>query len=155
MSEENPKALPHVVTALIAKRAELAGQIEHLQGQVRQATVALDNVESTIRLFAPEIDLAGIAPRAVPPAHHAFRGEVSRIILEGLRTAVGPVSTTALTERVMRERGLDLNDTQLKRTMSRRVGACLNHWRRIRGVVRSMPGPGQVLLWEVVAPKNA
>lgn len=27
------KVLPHVVTALIAKRAEMAGQIEHLQGQ--------------------------------------------------------------------------------------------------------------------------
>ena len=150
MNDDNPKALPHVVTALIAKRAELAGQIEHLQGQVRQATVALDNVESTLRLFAPDIDMASIAPRPVPPAHHAFRGEVSRIILEGLRQASGPLSTTALTERVMRERGLDLNDTRLKQTMGRRVGACLNHWRRVRGVVKSMPGPGQVNLWEVV-----
>jgi hypothetical protein len=85
--EENPKALPHVVTALIAKRAELAGQIEHLQGQVRQAAIALDNVESTLRLFAPDIDMASIAPRAVPTAHHAFRGEVSRIILESLRSS--------------------------------------------------------------------
>src|SRR6185312_7989482 len=97
--EDNPKALPHVVTALIAKRAELAGQIERAQGEVKRLTIALDNVESTLRLFAPEIDMASIAPRAVPPAHHAFRGEVSRIILEALRTAVGPLSTTALTER--------------------------------------------------------
>ena len=37
MSEDNPKALPHIVTALIAKRAELAGQIEHLQGEVKRA----------------------------------------------------------------------------------------------------------------------
>jgi hypothetical protein len=150
MSEENPKALPHVVTALIAKRAELAGQIEHLQGQVRQATIALDNVESTLRLFAPDIDMGSITPRPVPPAHHAFRGEVSRIVLESLRKAVGPLSTTAITERVMKERGLDVNDTTLARTMGRRVGACLNHWRRVRGMVRSIPGPGQVLLWELV-----
>ena len=87
MNDDNPKALPHVVTALIAKRAELAGQIENLQGQVRQATIALDNVESTLRLFAPDIDMASIAPRPVPTAHHAFRGEVSRIVLEGLRQA--------------------------------------------------------------------
>src|SRR5579863_10331193 len=47
------KALPHVVTALIAKRAELAGQIEHPQGQIRQATIALDHLEETLRLSAP------------------------------------------------------------------------------------------------------
>ena len=44
------KALPHVVTALIAKRAELAGAIENLQGQLKQAVVDLDNVESSLRL---------------------------------------------------------------------------------------------------------
>jgi hypothetical protein len=86
----------------------------------------------------------------VPPAHHALRGEVSRIILESLRKAAGPLSTTALTDAVMRKRGLDLNDLTLKSTMGRRVGACLNHWKRIRGVVRAMPGLGQVLLWELV-----
>jgi hypothetical protein len=144
------KALPHVVTALIAKRAEIAGQIEHLQGQVRQMTLALDHVEETLRLFAPEIDVAAISPRPVPTMHHAFRGEVSRIVLESLRTAVGPLSTTQLTERVMRERGLTLNDKRLRRTMTHRVGACLRHWKRERGVIRSMPGPAQVLLWELV-----
>jgi hypothetical protein len=144
------KALPHVVTALIAKRAEIAGQIEHLQGQMRRATIDLDHVEETLRLFAPEIDIAGISPRPVPPMHHAFRGETSRIILESLRKAVGPLSTTQLNERVMRERNLDTNDKRLRRTMTHRVGACLRHWKRERGVIRSMPGPGQVLLWELI-----
>ena len=143
------KALPHVVTALIAKRAEVAGRIENLQGQLKQAVVDLDNVESTLRLFAPEIDMEAIGARKVPPAHHEFRGEVSRIILEALRKTTVPLSTTDLTERVMKERGLDMNDVALKRTMSKRIGACLNHWRRVRGVVKSMPGPGQVNLWEL------
>jgi hypothetical protein len=148
--DSTTKALPHVVTALIAKRAELAGQIEHLQGQIRQATLALDHVEEALRLFAPEIDIAAISPRPVPTAHHAFRGEVSRIVLESLRTASGPLSTTAITDRVMRDRGLDLSDIRLHKTMQQRVGACLNHWKRVRGVIRSLPGPGQVLLWELV-----
>ena len=114
---------------------------------MRNLTIALDHVEEVIRLFAPDTDVRAIAPRPVPPAHHVFKGEVSRIILESLRTAAGPLWTIQLTERVMRERGLDLNDVRLKRTMSQRVGACLNHWKRVRKVVRSIPGPGQVLLW--------
>ncbi len=57
---------PHVVTALVKKRAELAGLIEHLQSQVRESVLALDNVEATLRIFAPDIDLDEIAPRQVP-----------------------------------------------------------------------------------------
>lgn len=140
----------HTVNALIRKRAEIAGQIENLQGQLKRAVVDLDNVEATLRLFAPEIDMQAIGPRRVPTAHHAFRGEVSRIVLEALRDAPGPLTTTELTRRVMAARGLDMNDVALSRTMSQRVGACLNHWRRKRGAVRSMPGPGQVLAWEIV-----
>ena len=143
------KALPHVVTALIAKRAELAGRIEHLQSEVVSATVELDHIEASLRIFDPAIDIAGIAPRPVPPAHHAFRGEVSRILLEALRKADRPLSTTELAERVMRERGLNLKDVKLKRTIGRRVGAALNHWRRVRGALESMMGPGQVLYWQI------
>ena len=82
--------------------------------------------------------------------HHAFRGEVSRIALESLRAAAGPLSTNQITQRVIRDRELDLNDKRLCATVSRRVGSCLNHWKRLRGVIRSMPGPSQVLLWELV-----
>ena len=106
----------------------------------------LDHVEETLRLLAPDIDIAAIAPRPVPPMHHAFRGETGRIVPESLRKAAGPLSTTQLTDCVMRERGLNLNDSKLCRTMSQRQGACLNHWKRERGVIRSMPGPGQMLL---------
>lgn len=101
------------------------------------------------RLFAPDIDMEEIGPRRVPPAHHAFRGEVTRMLLQALRNATRPLTTTELAERVMQERGLDMNNVQLKRTMGRRVGASLNHWKRVRGLVTSMPGPGQVNMWEI------
>jgi hypothetical protein len=32
----------------------------------------------------------------------------------------------------------------------KRVGACLRHWEKDRKAIRSMPGPGQVKLWELV-----
>ena len=79
---DDTKALPHVVTGLIAKRAEIVGRIENLQGQLKAAVVDLDHVEASIRIFDPEIDMEAIGARRVPPAHHAFRGEVSRIILK-------------------------------------------------------------------------
>ena len=81
----------HTINALIRKRAEIAGQIENLQGQLKKAALDLDNVEATLRLFAPTIDMTAIGPRRVATAHHAFRGEVSRIVLETLRVATAPL----------------------------------------------------------------
>jgi len=141
---------PHVVTALVKKRAELAGMIEHTQGELKRLTVELDNVEATLRIFDPDIDLEAIAPRRVPVAHHAFRGETSRILLETLRATTIPLTTAQLTRAVIKARGLDTADKRLTRTMSQRVGAALRHWEKKRGAVRSLSGPGQMNLWELV-----
>jgi hypothetical protein len=44
-----------------------------------------------------------------------FRGETSRIVLESLHKSAWPLSTTQITERVMRERNLDPSDAKLCR----------------------------------------
>jgi hypothetical protein len=51
---------PHVLTGLIAKRAELAGLLEHHQATVRQLLIDLDAVDATIRMFKPDFDLGPI-----------------------------------------------------------------------------------------------
>jgi len=56
-------AQPHVVTALIQKRAELAGQIDALQDQLRQAMIDVDHVDCTLRMFDPDVDLDEIRPK--------------------------------------------------------------------------------------------
>ena len=56
-------AEPHVITGLIAKRAELAGKIEHLQDELRQLVIDLDNVDATIHIFDPSIELEDIRAR--------------------------------------------------------------------------------------------
>ena len=68
---------PHVVSALVKKRAELTGQIEHTQTQLRQFIIDLDNLDATIRLFVPDIDLEDIKPKPMPPRHAAYKGEIS------------------------------------------------------------------------------
>jgi hypothetical protein len=143
----------HVISGLIGKRAELAARIENLQGQLKQSVIEMDHIDAALRIFHPDIDLEAITPRRVPNAHHAFRGEVSRIVLETLRKTGRPMTTRALTDSVMSERGLDVNDARLHRLMQQRVGACLNHWRRVRGALKSTSGPGGMLIWEVL-PNN-
>ncbi len=141
-------AEPHVVTALIKKRSDLAAEIEHLQRQLKQTVIQLDHVEATLRIFQPDIDLGEFMPRRVPTAHHAFRGEMSRIILETLRETERPLSSIQLAETVMRARGLDIEDKVLRRTMVKRVGACLRHW-KMRRAVKSIGKQGELNCWEV------
>ena len=44
-------AEPHVLTGLIAKRAEVAGQIEHAQDKLRELVIALDHIDAAIHIF--------------------------------------------------------------------------------------------------------
>src|ERR1700720_4170509 len=45
----------------------------------------------------PDLDLEEIAPRVVPPPHAAFKGDVSRVILDTLRQTTRPLSTRDVT----------------------------------------------------------
>ena len=138
----------HVVSALIRKRAELAGQIEHAQTTLRQLIIDLDNLDATLRLFEPDIELAEIKPKPFPPRHAAFKGEVARVIFSALRQSDRPLSTHELTQMVMAERGLNTADPKLVRTIGKRVGSSLRH-HRSKGTVRSAKGPESFLLWEI------
>ena len=140
----------HVVSGLKAKRIQIASQIESLQGQIGNAVIALDHVEASLRLFDPDVDLAALAPRKVAQVLYDHRGDTGRIILETLRTSMRPITTAQICEAVMKARNLDTNDRALCRLMMKRTVANLMHWKRKRGLIRSMPGPGQQLLWEIV-----
>lgn len=138
----------HVVSALRDKRAQLAGVIDALQDQLREAMIQVDHVDCTLRLFAPDIDLDEIRPKPLPPRHHAFKGQVTRSILGMLRNE-GAMDAKAITLRLMAERDLNLNDKILCKAMQKRIGAALRNLRE-RQLVRSEAGRGGFLLWEIV-----
>lgn len=138
----------HVIAGLMRKRAEIAGQLEAAQATVRRLIIDLDSVDATIRLFQPDIDLEDIRPKPLPPRHAAYKGEVARIVLGSLRVAHHPMTTDELTMHVMAERDLNTSDKRLLRIVSKRVQACLRHY-RTKGAVQSARGPGSRILWRV------
>src|SRR5258705_5477985 len=114
---------PHVLTGLIAKRSEIAGQIEHTQDKLRQLVIDLDHIDAAIHIFDPSIELEEIKSRPVPPKHQAFRGEVSRIVLTTLRNAKEPLATQDIAQRVMAERELDTANHKLLKLIRKPAGA--------------------------------
>jgi hypothetical protein len=138
----------HVIAGLIRKRAEVAGQLEAAQTLVRQLIIDIDNVDATIRMFAPDIDLDEIRPKPLPPRHAAFKGEIGRAILETLRDTGEVLTTRDLILRVMASRGLNVADPRLARAMQKRMGAALRHMRG-RGTVRSDRLHGGRMGWQL------
>jgi len=115
----------YAISALIAKRAEIAGKIEHHQAIVDQLRDDLAAVDQTLRLFKPGVDLDAIKPKRVTGRMQAFKVKTATLVLTYLKEANGPVSTNDLTARVMEFRKLDATKERLVLDMRDAVGACL------------------------------
>lgn len=140
---------PNAVSALKNKRGEIAGRVDALQDQLRQALIDLDHVDCTILLFDPDAELDEIKTKPMPPRHHAFKGQVTRSILDMLRKAETSIDGRTITLKLMHERELNQADKKLVKTIQKRVGAALRNLRD-RGIVQSAePMKGGLLQWSL------
>jgi hypothetical protein len=137
----------HVLSGLIAKRAELAGKIEQMQREMRLLVATIGHIDATIRAFDPDAVLEDIKPK-LPPRFQAFKGEVSRLVLDALRKSARPMPVSDLTLIVAAGRGISPDDKPFMRTLSRRVGACLRNLRK-KKLVQMMRPPGSLGLWQI------
>jgi hypothetical protein len=100
----------HVLTALISKRAELAGLIEHHQKEMGRLAGEVAHLDGILKLFSPEIDLRMIRAKAYRTRNRSFRpGECQRMVLDIFRDAQGAalpgVSRSAFTPPGFRPTG--------------------------------------------------
>ena len=102
-----------VMSGLIWKHAEIAGQLEDAQVRVRQLIIDVNAVDAVLRQFDPDIDLEVIRPKSVRPRHTVFHGQVSNIMLKMLHETGLPLTTKDITLRVVTERCLNAADPRL------------------------------------------
>lgn len=139
----------HVLSGLVAKRAELAGEIERTQAALQRMVRDLENLDATILLFDADYQIEAIKPKTFrPPEDWAKRGEMSRMILTILRQSTEPLTTRDIAFQMMQERALDTGDVRFLRLMTKRVGVALRHQRN-RGLVQADQGPGQYMIWTI------
>lgn len=138
-----------MISGLVKRRAELAGDIQTTQAKLRQMVLDLESLDRTLLMFDPDYKIECIKPKAFrPPEDWSKRGEMTRIILGILRQATEPMTSSDIAVGLIAERALDQTDVKLQRLMTKRVGVALRGLRD-RDVARSKPGPGMSVLWQL------
>ncbi len=129
----------HVVSALRDKRSEVSGLIADLERRIAQQRADLVHVDAVLRLYAPDLEAASIAVRAVRRDHGWFkRGELSRLVLDVLRITPVPMTLKAIATEVMARR------QSIRPTNARFTGS--SNWPATRS-------PGKPTIWSRGSPK--
>jgi len=139
---------PHVVTALVAKRAEMAGLIDHHQKQIHRLAADLGHLDATLKLFAPEMDLRTLKPKEHRQRNAFFNpGEVPRFLLDTLRQAGEPLTSHALAERAVAAKGLE-NTPETILALQKSLNAALKALTG-KGTLAEGPKAGMARTWRI------
>jgi hypothetical protein len=137
------------ISALVRKRAELAGLIEHRRVELDVMVANLGHLDATVRLFDLEIRLDAIRPKAPRPAADPDRPEITtRMVLDALRRAGEPPSAREIAARLLDGMGCDAADAKLVRGAAESIGKALRR-QRANDAVACQPGQGGRGLWEL------
>jgi hypothetical protein len=138
----------HVVTGLVAKRAELAGRIEAARRQLEQLEADVGHLDGAIKLFAPDYKLEDIRAKPARRRNRLFvQGECQRLILEIFRDAAQPLSAARLAEVLAQRKGLESSPAVLDLVRKSALGAV----KRLvgKGVIVAAGGDETGRLWRL------
>ena len=143
------ESIPHVVSAIKAKRVEIAAQVQEAERKLAKLRAALANLDAAAVLLIPG------HPEGIPrrqryqPSKYFGRNELPRLILEGLRKAPGPLLTDEIARYVMHANGIT---PSAKESVIKPVIAALRILVR-RGTV-TKDGVARGSRWAIAAPEG-
>ena len=143
-------AEPHVLSALKAKRAEIAGLIDHHQQAINQARADLTHIDAALRIFGYADDPGAIPAKRSVTANLFGRGELQRTIFDLLRTAPDGTTCAALSEAIIVRKGWEAGDRVLCMSLANKIGGVLLKQSR-RGTVTAEKPDGRENVWRLSA----
>lgn len=101
----------HVISGLVAKRADLSGLIAQHRQEMARLQGDLQHLDATIKLFEPDYDLRTIKSKQVRQRNQYFeRGEGQRLVLEALRVLGKPALLSEITQAVVGIKAFSADD---------------------------------------------
>ena len=136
----------NVVSGLLRRRQEIADALDRTQAALRQLVHDIDAIDTTLRLFQPDIEIGAVRVKPLARRHAATRHEASRMIFAVLRDAPGPLTTRELVRAIMEARGMNPADGAMAETMRLRLATSLRKLRH-RGKLVSDKENGRNMRW--------
>lgn len=144
----------YVLSALVAKRREIAGELVRAEAIVAQLRADLLHIDATIGLIRPGYDLSRLTPKRVVQRSTLFRrGELGRYIRDVLRCAPGPLLARDMAPLIAGRAHIPVDDPSVLVTIAHETtrALCLM---RSRGQAISVKADGREVLWQLPLPPS-
>lgn len=138
-----------VVSGLVSKRAEVAGQIASYQTEITRLQGALSHLDGSIKLFAPEYDLRTVKAKRTNTRNQYFKqGEAQRMTLDVMREAGSALCSREITNALLQRKGI-ASTVAIVARVQKNILAVM-HRLEARNIVREINDGVGVMTWEIV-----
>ena len=137
----------HVISALVKKRSELSGEIEHYEKIIKECKENLTSIDKTIHIFDETYDLRTVKSKRVIKNSYFTSGEATKMVLDVLRTTDKPLRTDEISDIVASKKSLILEGKD-KINFQKSILYALNTSEK-RGLVASVGKEGLSLMWSI------
>jgi len=133
-------AEPHVISALVKKRSQLASDLIQLDKQRNALRLRLAHVDWALQEFGYEGDVADIHPRKTYQRKFA-RHELRRAIALVMREATTSMTNKDIALLIVERKGWSASDGKLVKAVSASVNEALRKW-AVRSAANSPSNSG-------------
>jgi hypothetical protein len=138
----------HVVSGLLSKREEIAGQITTIQAEIGRLQGALTHLDNTIKLFSPQYDLRTIKGRRTYTKSKNFeRGEAQRMTLDVLRELKRPLCSREIVDELLERKNIEPNSTTVV-NLQKNILTILHSLEK-RKIIIQVDNAGGSLKWRI------
>lgn len=114
----------HVVSGLVAKRAEIAGAVQDYQRRIDQLRADLGHMDAAIKICAPDYDLRTLPIKMVRGVSRLFKaGECQRMTLDIMRESGAAMSSRQIALEIIRRKGFESNAETIEQVQKTVIGS--------------------------------
>ena len=138
----------HVISALTKKRSEVLGEIKHYEKLLKKSKLNLQSIDHTIHIFDETYDLRTIKDKRMSSERYFKNGEAKTMILDVLRTATEPMTTTNIGKSLAFDKGIDSEEDFDLERFSKVVLASLTRCETSE-LIERVGKDGLSILWQI------
>lgn len=138
----------HVISALVSKRSELLGMVEHYETLIKEHKENLLTIDKAILIFDRSYNLSAVKAKGVANNRYFVAGEARVLILEALKESTQALRTDEIAHHLCGVKSIELESNYERVTFQKSVVAALNRLEK-EHLVEKAGRYGLVMLWRI------